>query len=492
MDANISGWDRRSVLTAMGAVALPSCARGAAQEDIGPVLRTSGHPSLAVAVEQWTKSGGTLIIDRDYDLPAPLTMIARPGLSYRLTTQGPRRILYTGGRYHWAVCLYSEGRTPFVIDGRLTIDGANRVSIAFFARFENVSGALRRDFSVDGLECMNARTTIGRSPIDGSATNAYNAAGMYFVGGFDRLHLRNIIVANVTREARSGIFGSKGSLGVGVVAKLGSTSSARHILIEDFEVSRVDSDDPSGSSERWDMDGVLVFQSAERDGTRPVIRRGVIREAAGRGVKVFAPGGGGTTQYLKIYRSVPSGQFGAADVQHQHGDGLIADIELFYSGRAHQLPTTPISFSAGSSPSEWGIGVGEARNIRIHDTTGKVKGVLVGFQYNVVGDKRPRRYVISGLTDNGLARYLFLPGALGTYGQAMVEIDDVHVNLTDALFASEDPTQLLRVRVRCSRFNRTRHLPEKVRYDGAPVAKALAVRVDVDASVTGLCRIPVR
>ncbi len=453
-------------------------------------LAASRFSTLSDAFARWAEIGGALIIDRDFDVDAPITMHARPGLSYRLTTDRPRRLLYKGPRYHWALCLYSEGANPFRIDGGLTIDGASLVSMPLFVRFETVSGNMRRDFSVDGLTLVNARMTAGRSPVDGAPTNAYGAAGVLFMGGFDRLHLRNISVSRVSRAARAGLSGSKGCLGIGVTAILPSTISAKHVLIEDFSVSHIDSDDPPSSPERTDIDGILVFQSAERDGTRPIIRSGVIREAAGRGVKVYAPGGGGVTQNVKIFRSVVSTIYGAAEINHQHGDGLVADIEVFYSGRAHERPTTVISMSAGHARSPgFAFGNGEIRNIVVHDTTGKLKQVLIGLQYNLAGDTSPRTYRISNLSDNGLSRYFFLPGALGTGSSANLTIDDCHVNITESLMASEDPAHLLRVRIRRSNLNRTRPIETKVTYDGRPVHGFNGLRLDVDATVTGLGRL---
>ncbi len=382
------------------------------------------------------------MLDQDFDVSSPITMIARRGLSYHLTTDRPRLLRYIGPRHHWAFCIYSEGETPFRIDGDWTIDGTNRVSMPFFARFENVAGDLRRDFLVSGLAAKNAKVINGVIPADGSPANSYGASGMLFSGGFDRLHLSNVSVTGVTRAAGAGVPGSKGSLGIGVTGNLKSTSSARHVTIEDFEVSRIDSEDPPFSPERVDMDGILVFQAAEIRGTRPVIQRGTISEAAGRAVKVFAPGGGGVTRKLKIFRSVPSRYFGSVDVNHQHGDGLIEDIEISYAGQAHDLPTTSISMSSGTSRSKaFPFTEGEVRNIQIHDATGRTKGTLIGLQYNVANDSSPRSYRFSKIVDDGVSRSFFLPGALGTYGRALILISDVDVNLTEALFASEDPTQ---------------------------------------------------
>lgn len=486
-DKEKRSWSRRAVVAGIGLAGLPVAARAQAARSAAAPVTASEFLDLSAAVAQWELVGGTLQLDRDFDISLPITMIARRGLSYHLITDGPRLLRYVGPRHHWALCIYSEGETPFRIEGNLTIDGTNRVAMPFFARFENVSGELRRDFRVRGLACRNAKIVNGTSGLDGTPANSYGASGMLFSGGFDRLHLSDVSVKDVTRAAGSGIPGSKGSLGIGVTGNLQSTSSARHVTIEDFEVCRIDSEDSPLSPERVDMDGVLVFQAAEEGGTRPVIQRGTIREAAGRSVKVFAPGGGGVTRELKIFRSISSRYYGSVDINHQHGDGLIADIEISYAGRAHDLPTTSISMSSGTARAKgFPFAVGEVRNIRIHDTTGRPKGALVGLQYNVVGDTSPRRYLFSHIIDDGVSRSFFLPGALGTHGPATIIIEDVDVGLSESLFASEDPTQFLRVQARRAHLSRGRELPVKVNYSGRPVPRNLDVRVNADASVSGL------
>ncbi|MFN6935131.1 MAG: hypothetical protein ACK4NZ_08265, partial [Tsuneonella sp.] len=202
-----------------------------------------------------------------------------------------------------------------------------------FIRFESVGGADRRDCTVDGLRIRNARMQAGTSPVDGSRTNSYGATGIAVSGGFDHLALRNVTVENVTRAAGAGLPGSQGCAGISINGA--GVSNPRHVLIEDFTISNVDSDDPTNSPWRGDMDGVLVFQAPEASGTRPVVRRGSITNAAGRAVKMYAPGGGGLTEDVTIFRSRPGGPNGSIDIAHQHGDGKIRNIRIIYAGDAH-------------------------------------------------------------------------------------------------------------------------------------------------------------
>lgn len=438
-------------------------------------------------MQRWQEEGGTLVVDGDYAERLPITVTARPGRSYRLTSDGPHTIRYVGrSTYHWFICIYSEGETPLAIDGNLTIDGRDMVSMPLFVRFENVGGAARRDLFVSGLTSRNARMRNGTNSIDGRPANAYGASAMVFTGGFDHLRLRNVKAENVSRDVGAGRLGSQGSIGIAVTGNTSGTQSARHITIEDFEVTNIDSDDPANSRNRGDMDGVLVFQAAERDGTRPIIQRGVIREAAGRAIKVYALGGGGITRDLKIYRTRPGGIFGSVDVNLQHGDGLVDNIEFFYSGRANDTATVPIGFSASHARvPAFPFGTGTIRNVTIHDTTGKPKHALIGLQYNLPNDTSARRYAISSLTDEGSARYLFLPGALGTFQPAQISMSNISVRLTTSMFASDDSNQNLRLSTEHVTNRVGQPVPVKTYYDGRVALPQHRVSLGAVAAVRG-------
>lgn len=474
---------RRTVLS--GIAALPLIVAPALVRAQPAALRTSAFATFADAVAAWARRGGTLIVDRDHVEMRPVTMDCVPGVAYRLTSDAPRRIAYGGPAFHWLFCIASRGGNPLVIDGAIEFDGRNACCLPFFARFEYVSGADRRDCTVSGLTARNARMQSGRSRINGSPTNAYGATAMMFSGGFDRLHLSRVGAFDVSRQAGAGLPGSQGCIGIGVTANLAGTQSARHVTIEDFEVSRVGSDDPVGPR-RSDMDGVLVFQTAEATGTRPTIQRGVIREAAGRGVKVFAPGGGGVTRDLVIHRSVAGKQDGSIDVAHQHGDGVIENIRINYSGSAHATPTIPIGVSSGYLRAR-GFAYGETvvRNIVIDDMTGRTKRAILGLQYNEQ-DTSTRRYRLADISDNGSAEYLFLPGALGTYGDASISMERVSVNLTRGLLATEDVSSRLTLRARGLTNRNPRRVPVRTYYDGSPAVAGHRVRFDRDATVRGL------
>jgi hypothetical protein len=488
--------DRRALLSGLVAsgsyLAFPSLMASAAcaqRPGPGPVLRSADFPSFRDAVAHWSATGGTLIVNTDHEERLPITMICVAGSSYHLTSDGPRRIAYAGPHYHWLFCIYSPGLNSFVVDGNLTFDGRNSCSIPFFARFEPVSGDRRRDFTVAGLTARNARMRPGVSRIDGSRSNAYGATGMLFMGGFDHLHLRDVKAMDVTRDAGAGLLGSQGCVGIGVVAIMSGTQSARHVTIEDFEVARVDSDDRPGTVDRNDMDGVLVFQSPEADGSRPIIQRGTIREAAGRAVKVYAPGGGGATRDLVIYRSVHGKVNGSNDVAHQHGDGLIENIIFHYAGNAHSQPTVPIGMSSGTArDSGFPFAEGVIRNVTINDTTGQPKRAIISIFYMVLTDASPRRYAFQNIRDSGTAQHLFVPGFLGSYGDAEIDIDEVSVNLTTGLMATEDYSRHLRVIAHRLINRNARPVPFKVFYDGRAAPPNHGGTLIVDDTDTGIIR----
>lgn len=461
--------DRRTVASGVAvSFLMPLVGTACAAGNDDRVTRTSGFASFAAAASHWQAIGGTLLIDADHVVSAPITVECVSGLSYHLTTDGPRTLKYAGPQFHWFFCMLSRtGRNPLRIDGALTIDGGNACSMPLFVRFENVAGGDRRDLTVEGLTATNAHMRCGRSAIDGSPTNAYGATAMVFTGGFATLVLRQVKAVNVTRDAGAGDPGHQGCAGICVTGAMEGTASPQHITIEDFDVANIDSGDPPGSPRRGDMDGVLVFQAPQVDSTRPIIQRGVIRNAAGRAIKVFAPGGGGVTRDLTIYRSVHGNTGGSNDIAHQHGDGTIENITIYYSGDAHSQPTTPIGMSSGTARAPgFPFGTGTVRNVAIHDSTGQPKRAVVTFFYNVAGDRAPRRYLIQHVIDQGSAGSLFRPGILGADGPAEIDIDDVSVDLRSGLLASEDITPYLKVVVQKLVNRAVRPVPFKVSYNG--------------------------
>lgn len=441
-----------------------------------PVVRVSEFARIEDAFSAWVAVGGTLTIDRDATITVPVTAALRRGVTYAIVSHGPHTLTYIGPRFHWALCFYSTGANPLTISGPLTIDGGNRVCLPVFVRFEDVSGTDRRDCNIDGLLVRNARMQPGTSTVDGSRTNSYGATGIALSGGFDRLVVRNIKIENVTRAAGAGLPGSQGCAGIAVTGD--GIRNPRHVLIEHFTIDNVDSDDPVSSPQRGDMDGVLVFQGPETTGSRPVVQHGSITNAAGRAVKMFAPGGGGLTEDLTIFRSRPGGANGSVDIAHQHGDGTVRNIRIRYAGDAHANGTTSIGFSSGTPRDpRFPFGPAVVEDITIEDRTGQAKSTLFGLQYNVPRDPHGRSFAARRVRDTGRTQYLFLPGGLGTHQVATASFTDIDVDLVTAVLASEDPTQSLRVSLEDARLVRSgpHKVPFKVSYRRVPVPPTLAI-----------------
>jgi hypothetical protein len=129
---------------------------------------------------------------------------------------------------------------------------------------------------------------------------------------------------------------------------------------------------------------------------------------------------------------------------------------------------------------------GTIRNIRITDTTGKAKYCVVSLNYNQPGAHAPRRYLIEDVVDQGKASHFFLPGALGTHGVAEISLNRVSAELVTGLFASEDPTQKMRLSVTDFTNRAAKPVPVKTYYDGHRAAPALQVKPMRGRAVKGV------
>jgi hypothetical protein len=177
---------------------------------------------------------------------------------------------------------------------------------------------------------------------------------------------------------------------------------------------------------------------------------------------------------------------GSVDIDHQYGDGTIEGVRIFYSGQAHATPTVAIGM--GSSHARlpgFTFTEGVVRDVVIADTTGRTKRAVIGMQYSQ-RDATSRRFRFSDITDNGASEYLLLPGALGTYGPAAINLERISVNLTRGVLATEDLTVSLSLRARSLTNRAARTVPVRTNYDGSPAHPSMRVRFDRDSSVRGL------
>ncbi len=130
---------------------------------------------------------------------------------------------------------------------------------------------------------------------------------------------------------------------------------------------------------------------------------------------------------------------------------------------------------------------GVVRGIRIDDTTGRSKHAIVSMFYNLQ-DASPRAYLLADIQDNGSAEHLFLPGGLGSFGPAVIEIDRVSVNLLTGLMATEDYDRGLTVTARGLVNRNPRPVPFKVFYDGRAAPPNHGGTFAIDATVRGIVR----
>ena len=447
----------RRKLLASAAVFLPGamlsgCAKAAQTKQPNSANRTiysSSYSSLKQAMQAWAATAGTLVIDRDYLVPENIYIAFQTNKPYHLTTLGARVVTYTGPHYHWLIRILSQGSHPFSFAGDLTLDGKNNVNIPFWAQFDFVEGAARRDCVFTGrFVCKNARMKRGKNVIDGASNSTYDAICMRFSGGFNTLSLQGVQALSAGRDAGIAAAGTRGCRGIEITGALETTNSPRHVHVSDFVVADIGGDDPPGSIAAAECDGLLIFKAAEIGAPEPIIERGVFRECLGRGLKLYSPAGGGLARDLKVQRSKTIA--GAIDINFQHGDGLVTDVEIEYRGAAHgvsktPLPTVPISLATSHMRKKvFPFREAIVRNIRISDTTGVAKQQIIGLSYGH-NDTTPRAINLENIYDSGSAVVLFRPAAMGRYQNVSLTIKNVDVALSLAVCETDDPMDNLRV-----------------------------------------------
>lgn len=398
------------------------------------IIYSSMHPDLTAAFTAWAAAGGTLVINKDYPTEAATFFpILQADKDYRLTTDKARKITYTGAQANYFLRIYNAARASFCFDGDLTINGQNLVSQGFWLQSDHIDGTDRRNCLITGkLTVTNVKQLAGQQ----------EATGIKFSGGFDHLHLDGVRVINCTRAA--GIAGG-GCRGIGIN---GNTSTMKHCIVENFYIENVTTEDVAVAVGA-ECDGLLIFRGREIEGSQTIIYNGQFKQCLGRSVKHFHPAGGGIASYLKVFRSISIA--GAIDLDFQHGDGIIENAEITYTGTAHgtvgtPTVTTPISM-ATSTARVPGFPFGSVivRNVRIMDDTGLGKRQVVGLSY-AQNEASPHRIILEDIYDEGTAKVLFTPAARGRYQTVAMEINRVNVNLTKAVCETDDPLFFLQVK----------------------------------------------
>lgn len=393
-----------------------------------PPLYVSNYASFAAAVTAWASAGGTLVVDQDLTETAAISVNLVAGQTYRMVSDKPRTITYNGANIQTYIKLTGAAGCPLYLDADLIIDCQNKASTGLWLEYSSVSGDDRRDLRLHNLQVRNVKMTT---------TTTAGANGIRLNGGFDFMWVRNWRVETVNRTAGTGLAGSYGCAGLIYNVSAGS-AKARRTVIEDFEVDTVTTEDAAGTAAYSDCDGILWFDSVVDSAPvePPVIRRGVIRECAGRAIKVFSRNSPQVkVQSIAVYRSVQGVNGGSNDIDIQSGGGLVDDIVYHYSGDAHATPTIPLDFTLGYDLDPGPLVI---RAVRMNDSTGATKGAVLGFQYTDPAVPAERKITVENVVDHGQAECLFIGSGVGSLNRADISLRQVDVYLTQAVCKRSD------------------------------------------------------
>lgn len=402
-------------------------------------LYTSQFPTFAAAVAVWAVAGGTLVVNQDLTETVNINVGLVADKTYRLTCDRPRTITYAGLDVATYMKLTGAARAPLIIDSGLTLDCQNKAATGLHVDYISVTGSDRRDARI-GMSATNCKLkTYSSGGANGVAIN----------GGFRKLTVAGFRIGPVSRLAGTGNAGSWGCTGLIYNGHSVTTANALEIVIEDFVIDTVTTEDAAGTSAYSDCDGVLLFTWANGADAGvqkpPIIRNGRVREAVGRAIKTYCPGAPGTlTENLIIERSLQGVNGGSVDVAHQHGGGTMRGLTFLYSGNAHVTPTKPMGFALGSIMDP---GPGLVENIQLYDATAAAKKCLVQLNYNQ-NDVTPRAYTIRNIKDRGSCEYIFTPAAMGSVQPLDVHLEQVDVTLSQGCAQTDDDMYYLRVTAR--------------------------------------------
>lgn len=278
--------------------------------------------------------------------------------TYRITAQAA---ITATKDIHWR----SSG-AKLVVDSVSAIESAIKIELAGFSA--RLVGALEiecQSKSYAGLLVLNNGGGLPTVELDGMIVrNVYRSGtafnygdGILVFGQYGRVVIRNFEVHGVRMATGAGTPFVIGVSGVSVLRLNNTASDAESVLIEDFFIDGVYSEDVTYGAR--DQDGVRVQQAYSKnqltDGTNPVfalVKNGRIKNAHGRAVKLVS-------EY-----------------------GIVADIEVvrddtIYSG-----------FSPGSSEDfDFQVSGGTARGIRCYYNTNCPESVFT-FTCNLVSNRR--------------------------------------------------------------------------------------------------------
>ncbi|KGB54102.1 hypothetical protein FG91_02351 [Sphingopyxis sp. LC81] len=434
-------------------------------------IYSSQFPTLADALATWAVRGGELIVDADYSIPSPVSGDAALNVQlfankeYVLSSRTERKITYAGAPSRTLMQILGADNAPLAVSG-ITFDGDNKTNKPLFIDYTGVTGTRRADLSVSGKFVNAYGTTFGWGDI----------AALKIVGGFDAVHIHDFMVENVGRAAGTTTPGDNGSQGVQLFGS--GASNYRSAVIERGRISNLTTLDGADTANYADLDGILAFQEIESGARAPVIRNVELLQVPGRGIKMHAPNPGSLAENVTVTRSMKGVGKGMAggpghsiDIDFQHGDGVIRNITITYSGDAHYTKTVPIQITqVNARAADNRLGPTIIDGVRIADTTNPsdgIKGALISVLDNTPAARETRSIRISNIYDEGKSETLIRTNKLGTNVRVDVELNQIECDVSVAATRTSDLTPYLFVKGR-NIVNRNGTLrPVKVTIAGA-------------------------
>lgn len=209
-------------------------------------------------------------------------------------------------------------------EGTLSID-ANEKS--FTGLYISNEGLLKVDVRLYGIRAKNCFR----------ASTAFTGGdGISVYGHLRRVQISDFHVENVHMASGAGVSGSQGVSGVTVTRNNTDSEDADLIIISDFTIDGVYSDDAAYT---MDQDGIKVFNSYNNGEfqSRPctaIVTNGRIKNAHGRAIKAQTENP--IISNILIVRDqthVPVGEFyGNPDIDLQVGGGMVENIQCWYRG----------------------------------------------------------------------------------------------------------------------------------------------------------------
>ena len=249
-----------------------------------------------------------------------------------------------------------------ISNAKIFVDSVSAIESAIKIEIDGNNIFLNGNIEIDcnnksyaGLLVLNNNALFPTCVIDGPIIrNVYRSGltfnygdGIYVFGAYERVVIRNFEIHSVKMATGAGVAFTYGVTGVTVFRFNNSTRDAESVLIEDFYIDKVYSEDVTYGAR--DQDGVRVTQAFEKEqiaeGTNPVfaiVQNGRIKNAHGRAVKMVSEYG--IVQNIEvvrdttIYSSFSPGS--SEDFDFQVSGGSLSKIRCYYNNNCPESVST--------------------------------------------------------------------------------------------------------------------------------------------------------